>query len=397
MKNQTMTLMLSLAVLNGGLAAHGMEDDSFKVGPHARQLAAAQQRGSSLASEDNEKFWARWGSLEEGDEKVQRELETLLTQQETQQGLNNDVMEMVIQESLDAAAKAAISPIESLVPHLDEGDTGKGMDILEDGALNMAIELSLRLSPPELEGLKAEASLLKSPNNIVERDTRKESDAAADRIIAEFAEAQEKGKQREEKKKSLVTSINKAHVQVMVLREEEKKAGAMALEAAGKYTRIDFGLDEDYVIVDSAALEGSHEERVKKAKEAWDALDEQHKLTLSKLRVAINERNSLLDQYLDLGAEVGPATRIREVRSQIIRLEQEVKEKKSRALDASGETYGELEQPGAPDEERKHGQETPADLRAEAARAQFALEAAINEEIALIAEYFNNLNLVQEQ
>jgi hypothetical protein len=392
-----MTLMLSLAVLNGGLAAHGMEDDSFKVGPHARQLAAAQQRGSSLASEDNEKFWARWGSLEEGDEKVQRELETLLTQQETQQGLNNDVMEMVIQESLDAAAKAAISPIESLVPHLDEGDTGKGMDILEDGALNMAIELSLRLSPPELEGLKAEASLLKSPNNIVERDTRKESDAAADRIIAEFAEAQEKGKQREEKKKSLVTSINKAHVQVMVLREEEKKAGAMALEAAGKYTRIDFGLDEDYVIVDSAALEGSHEERVKKAKEAWDALDEQHKLTLSKLRVAINERNSLLDQYLDLGAEVGPATRIREVRSQIIRLEQEVKEKKSRALDASGETYGELEQPGAPDEERKHGQETPADLRAEAARAQFALEAAINEEIALIAEYFNNLNLVQEQ
>ncbi|MDF3034425.1 MAG: hypothetical protein K0R76_1379 [Alphaproteobacteria bacterium] len=392
MKNQTMTLMLSLAVLNGGLAAHGMEDDSFKVGPHARQLAAAQQRGSSLASEDNEKFWARWGSLEEGDEKVQRELETLLTQQETQQGLNNDVMEMVIQESLDAAAKAAISPIESLVPHLDEGDTGKGMDILEDGALNMAIELSLRLSPPELEGLKAEASLLKSPNNIVERDTRKESDAAADRIIAEFAEAQEKGKQREEKKKSLVTSINKAHVQVMVLREEEKKAGAMALEAAGTYTRIDFGLDEDYVIVDSAALEGSHEERVKKAKEAWDALDEQHKLTLSKLRVAINERNSLLDQYLDLGAEVGPATRIREVRSQIIRLEQEVKEKKSRALDASGETYGEPEEPGAPDEERKHGQETPDDLKAEETRVQSELEAAINEETALIADYFKDLN-----
>jgi hypothetical protein len=387
-----MTLMLSLAVLNGGLAAHGMEDDSFKVGPHARQLAAAQQRGSSLASEDNEKFWARWGSLEEGDEKVQRELETLLTQQETQQGLNNDVMEMVIQESLDAAAKAAISPIESLVPHLDEGDTGKGMDILEDGALNMAIELSLRLSPPELEGLKAEASLLKSPNNIVERDTRKESDAAADRIIAEFAEAQEKGKQREEKKKSLVTSINKAHVQVMVLREEEKKAGAMALEAAGTYTRIDFGLDEDYVIVDSAALEGSHEERVKKAKEAWDALDEQHKLTLSKLRVAINERNSLLDQYLDLGAEVGPATRIREVRSQIIRLEQEVKEKKSRALDASGETYGEPEEPGAPDEERKHGQETPDDLKAEETRVQSELEAAINEETALIADYFKDLN-----
>jgi hypothetical protein len=395
-----MTLMLSLAALSGGLAAHAMEDKD-------REHSAANQRPSDLqfalvndaeslhAHQSNREFEAQWEALEEEDAKAQRMLDLFLTQQEEQQKLNNDVMGMVIQESLDAAAKAAISPIESLVPHLDEGDTGKGMDILEEGALNMAIELSLRLSPPELEGLKAEASLPEPSHNPEERDTRKESDAEADRILAELVKARKEEERRKEEQRLLRGPISHSNLQVVVLYKEEEALRVRVSEAERAYALAEVGLE--YRIVDSVEAlefdpEGSNEERIIKAKEAWDALAQEHKLILSKLRDAITERNSLLDQYLALDTHEDLAARIRAIRSQIRRLEQEVKEKKSRALDASGETYGEPEEPGAPDEERKHGQETPDDLKAEETRVQSELEAAINEETALIAGYFKDLN-----